>query len=184
MTVTDADPIEKLLVPPLAGMGYRLVRARLTGSGHKTLQVLVEREAAAAAGDPGDGGITVGDCADISRAVSTVLDVHDPVRGGYDLEVSSPGMDRPLVTNGDFERFAGFEAKLETRDLIDGRRRFRGTLKGIAGGDVEIDLGRDAGTVLLPLASVVTAHLVVTDALIAATLKSNSKRKTRQELDA
>ena len=150
--------IERLVAPALDAMGFTLVRVKLMSGEPRTLQIMAERGS--------DGGITVDDCAAISRAVSALLDVEDPVRGQYSLEISSPGLDRPLVREGDFERFAGFEVRVETHRPIDGRRRFRGQLCGISGGEVCMVLGADK--VHIPFTEISAAKLVLTDELVAA----------------
>ncbi len=109
--------VERLVGPPIEGLGYELVRVRLTGGGAPTLQIMAERR------DRRE--MSVEDCAEISRLVSAVLDVEDPIAGSYTLEVSSPGLDRPLVRAGDYDRFAGSEVRVETRRPIAGRKRFR-----------------------------------------------------------
>lgn len=159
MSEAVESEIERLVAPALDAMGFTLVRVKLTGMGgaRRTLQIMAER---------GDSGITVDDCAVISRAVSALLDVEDPFSGQYTLEISSPGLDRPLVRERDFERFAGFEARVETRQPIDGRRRFRGQLAGISGGKVCIVLGADK--VHIPFTEISAAKLVLTDELLAA----------------
>ncbi len=155
------DPIrriEQIVEPALADMGYELVRVRLTGAARPVLQIMAERS---------DGvGITVDDCADISHAVSALLDVEDPIKGAYTLEVSSPGIDRPLTRAEDFERFAGFEVKLELHHATDGRRRFRGRLEGLRDGLVRV--ATSDGEVAVPLADIQHAKLVLTDDLLAA----------------
>ena len=113
-----------IVTPTIEGLGFELVRLRLMSGRRMMLQIMAERP---------EGGIEVEDCARISRAVSAVLDVEDPISGEYVLEVSSPGIDRPLTRLKDFERWAGYEAKLETAELIDGRRRFKGVLAGRRG---------------------------------------------------
>jgi ribosome maturation factor RimP len=160
MSEAVESEIERLVAPALDAMGFTLVRVKVTGLGgeRRTLQIMAERGS--------DGGITVDDCAAISRAVSALLDVEDPIHGHYTLEVSSPGLDRPLVHERDFERFAGFEARVETRQPIDGRRRFRGQLAGISGGKVCIVLGADK--VHIPFTEISAAKLVLTDELLAA----------------
>ena len=120
---TVAAKIEGLLAPALEALGYGIVRVQLNSGRKATLQIMAERQDGAA--------MSVEDCATISRAVSALLDVEDPIPGAYDLEVSSPGIDRPLTRRQDFERFTGFEAKLETDRLLDGRRRFRGRIVGV-----------------------------------------------------
>lgn len=171
--------IERLIGPPLKALGFGLVRARLTGTTLPTLQVMIER--IAPNGGIGDGGITVDDCAEVSRTLSAILDVEDPIEGGYQLEVSSPGIDRPLVRLEDYRRFAGHEAKIEMHDMIGGRKRFRGTLAGIDGDRVKIDLKGDEGLSELPFDGIAAAKLVLTDALIAQTLKSQGGEPNRPE---
>ena len=140
-------------------MGYELVRVQLLGDRAPVLQVMAERTDRA--------GMTVDDCAQISRAVSALLDVEDPIDGTYTLEVSSPGIDRPLVALRDFERFAGHLAKVETQVPVNGRKRFRGALAGVEGEAVRLDLVDD-GTILVPHAQISRAKLVMTDDLLAA----------------
>ena len=166
--------LERLIQPSLEAMGFRIVRIRLTGSKAPTLQVMVERVGGSGDG-LGDGGVNVDDCAEISRTLSAILDVEDPIAGRYRLEVSSPGIDRPLVRIEDFNRFAGHEAKIEMQDLVEGRKRFRGTLAGVDGDRVKIDQGGDDGLSALPFAGIASAKLVLTDALIAETLKSQGR---------
>lgn len=161
-----AQRIEGLIEPALTAMGYDLVRVAVQGGeSRKTLQIMAERQ---------DGeGMSVDDCADISHAISAVLDVEDPIAGAYTLEVSSPGIDRPLVKRGDFERFAGFEARIETVQPVAGRKRFRGRLMGVTGDEVRLrEAAKAAGAAdetLVPLTAIVRAKLVLTDDLIAAT---------------
>jgi ribosome maturation factor RimP len=156
--LVESDKIETLIAPSLVAMGYRVVRVAITGGRRATLQIMAERV---------DGkAMTVEDCADISRTVSALLDVADPIATAYTLEVSSPGIDRPLVRREDFARFAGFEAKIELTSPVEGRRRFRGKLLGVEGDDVRVLV--DAAPVALPLATVVRAKLVLTDELLAA----------------
>jgi ribosome maturation factor RimP len=150
--------IEKMIEPALAETGFALVRVHLSGGTRPTLQIMAERS--------DESGITVDDCAAISHIVSAILDVEDPIIGAYTLEVSSPGIDRPLVRNRDFERFMGFEAKIETRSEIDGRRRFRGRLAGMDGSSIR--LTTKDGDVVLPLGDIHQAKLVLTDDLLAA----------------
>jgi ribosome maturation factor RimP len=152
------DRVEALLQPVLEAMGFDLVRVMVQGTVRTTLQVMAERR---------DGGaMTVDDCAEISRAVSALLDVEDPLPGSYTLEVSSPGIDRPLVRCRDFERFTGFEAKIETARPISGRKRFRGKLLGTTEAGVRISLGE--GETELPFGEIHRAKLVLSDKLIAA----------------
>lgn len=153
----EAD-VERLIAPSLAAMGYDIVRVRLSGSDQAKLQIMAERQDRAA--------MRVEDCAEISRATGAILDVEDPIAGSYTLEVSSPGIDRPLTRLDDFERFAGFEVKLELRTPIDGRRRFRGRLLGLDGSEVRMI--HDDNEVRLSGSEIIKAKLVMTDELIAA----------------
>lgn len=151
--------IEELIAPSLEALGYEVVRVRLNGGRRPTLQVMIERRDL----EP----ISLDACAEVSRTISALLDVEDPLKGAYVLEVSSPGIDRPLVRPRDFERFAGFEAKIELERAIEGRRRFRGRVLGADSDRVRIQVDHDE--LSLPLAAVKTAKLVLTDELIAAT---------------
>jgi ribosome maturation factor RimP len=156
--VVDTGKIEAMIAPSLEAMGYRVVRIAVTGGRRATLQIMAERR--------DEQAMTVEDCADISRTVSALLDVADPISGAYMLEVSSPGIDRPLVRREDFARFAGFEAKVELTAPVDGRKRFRGRLLGVDGDVVRLLI--DAAPVELPFALVARAKLVLTDELLAA----------------
>ena len=156
------EQIERLIEPSLRDMGYNLVRVQFTGGHRAVLQIMAERA--------DDGEMDVDDCAALSRTISALLDVEDPIASGYTLEVSSPGIDRPLVKPDDFDRFAGLEAKLELAVPVDGRKRFRGRLMGMAGDRVRISFG-GGGTVELPFADIAQAKLVLTDELIDASLK-------------
>jgi ribosome maturation factor RimP len=157
-----ADAIVPIIEPSLAAMGYRLVRVAFLGARRATLQIMAERL--------DEAPMTVEDCTEISRSVSALLDVADPIAEAYMLEVSSPGIDRPLTRPEDYDRFAGFEAKIELGQPVDGRKRFRGRLLGRA--DDHIRLVDDAGEVRLPLAAIAKAKLVITDDLLAATARS------------
>lgn len=166
--------IRQIAQPVIEGMGFELVRVRLMGGQRKTLQIMAEK--------PG-GGIEVDDCAAISTALSAVLDVEDPIADPYTLEVSSPGIDRPLTRLADFDTWAGHEARLETAELIDGRRRFRGILQGTEGDEVLIEIEappaapgepRESETVTIGLRFdwLSDAKLVLTDELIREALKA------------
>jgi ribosome maturation factor RimP len=155
---SEIDGIEAMIAPSIEAMGYRVVRVAFTGGRRATLQIMAERR--------DETPMTVEDCVTISHAVSALLDVADPIASAYLLEVSSPGIDRPLTKREDYERFAGFEAKIELQRPHDGRRRFRGRLVGIEGDAAKLE--GEAGAVLLPLADILRAKLVLTDALIAA----------------
>lgn len=158
IAVNQTETIADLIEPTLEAMGYELVRVMSTGGRTPTLQVMAERLDRA--------GMTVDDCADISRALSAILDVEDPIDGAYQLEVSSPGIDRPLTKPADFERFAGFEARIEADRLIGGQRKFKGRLLGLENEAVRLALPEGERTI--PLSSIRKAKLVLTDDLIAA----------------
>ncbi len=147
-----------MIEPTLRDMGFELVRVRMSGGQRPTLQVMAERR--------DHGPMTVEHCAEISHAISALLDVEDPIAGSYELEVSSPGIDRPLVRPGDFERFAGFEVRVETEMPIAGRRRFRGRLLGLVGDEVRLQLAE--GEQPIPFGAIRKAKLVLTDELLAA----------------
>ena len=154
--------ITRLIGPSLDAMGYEVVRVLVMGNHHVKLQVMVERSDRSA--------MTVEHCSEVSRAVSALLDVEDPIRGPYTLEVSSPGIDRPLTRLGDFDRFQGHVARVETVFPIDGRRRFTGRLMGVHDDRIRLSLEPDGSSeVELPFAAVQKAKLVLTDDLIAAT---------------
>ena len=161
----QTEKIGHIIDPSLQAMGYELVRVSLSGMRSPTLQVMVERADHAA--------MTVEDCAAVSRAVSAVLDVEDPIRGSYTLEVSSPGIDRPLTRLADFARFAGHLARVELSLATQGRRRFKGTLLGTEGDTVRLRVeadaknGEPAEIIALPFSDIQKAKLVLTDALIA-----------------
>ena len=155
---SSADAITPIIEPSLEAMGYRLVRVAFLGARRATLQIMAERTDGAA--------MTVDDCTEISRSVSALLDVADPIAGAYMLEVSSPGIDRPLTRPEDYDRFTGFEAKIELGQPLDGRKRFRGRILGRTGEHVR--LHGETGEVRLPLADISKAKLVITDDLLAA----------------
>lgn len=149
-----------IVQPVVEDMGYELVRIRLMSGKSTTLQVMAERP---------DGGIEVDDCAKISTELGAILDVEDPIEADYALEVSSPGIDRPLTRLKDFEMWQGHEAKIETTELIDGQRRFKGILRGVEGNEVLIEIQQ--GTIGLDFEWLSDAKLVLTDELVAQTLK-------------
>ena len=163
--MVDTNNIAQMIEPALVAMGYRLVRVLMTGGRRATLQVMAERL--------DDLPITHDDCTEISRSVSALLDVADPIAGAYTLEISSPGIDRPLVRVEDYDRFSGFEAKIELAMPLNGRRRFRGCLIGTAEGVIRLLI--EEGEVRLPLDAVVKAKLVITDDLIAARQRTFSE---------
>jgi ribosome maturation factor RimP len=154
--------LEPVIAPAVEAAGYRLVRLRLIGRKNKTLQIMAERP---------DGHMDVEDCARLSRALSDFLDREDPIEGEYVLEVSSPGIDRPLTRLTDFSRWSGHEAKLElTAPDASGRKRFKGMLLGLDGNDVILDV--DAKRLRFPFRSIAEAKLVLTDKLIQENLKA------------
>jgi ribosome maturation factor RimP len=172
-----AARVAAIAEPVLFGMGYRLVRVKISGLDGCTVQIMAERP---------DGSMSVEDCEDVSRALSPVLDVADPIDRAYRLEVSSPGLDRPLVRRSDFIRFSGHQLKVEMVAALDGRRRFRGVLLGVEGDAAR--LRRDdapageASEVLLPIEDIAEAKLMLTDALIAEALRRGkaAERAARQ----
>ncbi len=161
-----AARVAAVVEPPIVDLGYRLVRVRVTGQNGCTVQIMAERP---------DGTMNVEDCEAVSQAVSPALDVDDPVQTAYYLEVSSPGIDRPLVRAGDFERWAGHLAKIDTVEPVAGRKRFRGILRGVNGGDAL--LARDDAKseeerdVAIPMRLIGEARLVLTDALVTESLR-------------
>jgi ribosome maturation factor RimP len=161
-----AARVAGIVEPVLEDLGYRLVRVRITGAEGCTVQIMAERP---------DGSMTVEDCEAVSRALSPVLDVADPVDSAYRLEISSPGMDRPLVRRSDFERHAGHLVKIEMDVPLDGRRRFRGTIGAVEGNTVKIQrddaAAGDNPEVTLRIEDMSEAKLVLTDALIAESLR-------------
>lgn len=159
----------EIITPVIEDMGFELVRVRLMGGKHNTLQIMVERP---------EGGIEVDECGQISTAVSATLDVEDPISDAYTLEVSSPGVDRPLTRLKDFEAYEGFEARIETTDLIDGRRRFKGILAGVEGTEVLINI--EEGTIGLEFDWLADAKLILTDELITEMLR---QRKAAEKTD-
>ena len=162
--MVDTNRIAQAVEPSLEAMGYRLVRVVVTSGRRPTLQVMAERR--------DNQPMTVEDCAQISHSVSALLDVADPIAGAYMLEISSPGIDRPLVRAEDYDRFSGFEARIELARPIEGRKRFRGRLLGTSAGSVR--LATETGEVTLPFADVARAKLVLTDDLIGAAPRSQT----------
>ena len=156
--------LASIVQPVIEDLGFELVRLRFMGGKTPRLQVMAD--------SPG-GGIEVEDCARISRAISAVLDVEDPIEGAYALEVSSPGIDRPLTRLKDFERWAGYQAKLQTETLISGRKNFKGFLSGVEDGEVLIDIAE--GTIGIAFDWLAEAKLVLTDDLIAESLRAQEK---------
>ncbi len=165
--------IATIITPVLRATGFRLVRVRLSGQNGLTLQIMAERE---------DGTMTVEDCEEVSRAVSPALDVEDPVEKAYHLEVSSPGIDRPLVRKSDFVAWVGHQVRIETSILVADRKRFKGKIVEAGEDDVLIERGEpaygDQPSVRVPFASIAEARLILTDELIRDALsKDNRARK-------
>ena len=156
--------LAELLNPILEDLGFEMVRVRLSNGNPSTLQIMADRL---------DGQIGVDELAEINTSVGTILDVEDPIPENYTLEISSPGIDRPLTRKKDFDSFQGFEAKVETTELIDGRRRFRGILAGVNNDEVLINL--EEGTIGLKFTWLSDARLVLSDDLIKKMLKKNAK---------
>ncbi|HVY58865.1 MAG TPA: ribosome maturation factor RimP [Xanthobacteraceae bacterium] len=171
-----AARVGTLAEPVLEALGYRLVRVRVSGFAGCTVQIMAERP---------DGTMSIEDCEAASRALSPVLDVADPVERAYRLEISSPGIDRPLVRRSDFDRYAGHVAKIELTAPIDGRRRFRGVLLGTENDTVRLRSDEAApgepADVLLPIGEVAEAKLVLTDALVAESLRRSKAQEKQDE---
>lgn len=172
------NPLEEkllaLIEPAAADLGYRIVRVRMSGLRRKTLQIMGERVS--------DGGMGIEDCQALSRAVAPVLDAHDPIKDEYNLEVSSPGIDRPLVRVEDFARFIGHEAKIETVAMIDNRRRFRGVIMAAEGDAITIDSPDFNATIAF--SNIREARLVLTDRLIEEDLKRARAEEAQDEARA
>jgi ribosome maturation factor RimP len=170
-----ASDLAVLVEPVLVSLGFRLVRIEVSGRDGKTVQIMAERP---------DGSMTIDDCEAISRALSPLLDVQDIVSDAYRLEVSSPGIDRPLVRPSDFVDWAGSEAKIELNAPIDGRKRFRGLIEGFENGEalIEVDLGEEGLKVIgLAVGLIASARLVLTDELIREAL-TRAKAKGKGQL--
>src|SRR5581483_8462651 len=169
-----AARVSAVAAPVLHGMGYRLVRIKISGEAGCTVQIMAERP---------DGSMQIEDCEAISRALSPILDIADPIDRAYRLEISSPGIDRPLVRRSDFERFTGHLAKIEMAAAHHGRKRFRGTLAGVEGGAVHLrrdDVKADEDAdIRLALEDIAEARLVLTDELIAESMR-RGKRAERE----
>lgn len=166
--------------PVLQGMGYRLVRIKISAESGCTVQIMAERP---------DGTMQIEDCEAISKALSPVLDIADPIERAYRLEISSPGIDRPLVRRSDFERYAGHLVKIEMAVAHEGRKRFRGTLGGVEGDAIrlhrdDIRAGEEAADVALVMEDISDARLVLTDELIAESMRRGkaAERELRQQL--
>ncbi len=150
-------PVHDLLTPIIEGMGFEVVRIMTIGQQRPTLQVMIERQSRE--------NLTIDDCAAVSRAISAVLDENDPIEGEYSLEVSSPGIDRPLTKPEHFARFVGSEARIETDEAVDGRKRFKGVIAAMHDNGT-IDFEMDGKEYHIPFAAVAKAKLVLNDALL------------------
>ena len=156
------NTLENIITPVVEGLGYEPIRILLSGNVRQTLQVMIDIK-------DGSRDINVADCATVSRALSKVLDEKDPIKNEYSLEVSSPGIDRPLTKPHHFARFEGYEAKLETIDTVDSRKRFKGKLLGVDGNVVQIDFEGQKQNIDFSIIN--KAKLVLTDELVAQLLK-------------
>ena len=162
----QAALVGKLVEPALNAQGYDLVRVKLGGGDDLRLQIMAERADRAE--------MTVEDCAAISRNISSLLDAEDPIPEAYTLEVSSPGIDRPLVRMEDYDRFSGFDARVESRVTVVDRKKFSGILRGTEGGDILIDV--DGEIYEVPFADIHRAKLILTDELIAASQNAHKRQ--------
>jgi ribosome maturation factor RimP len=169
-----AARVAAIAEPVLADLGYRLVRVHVSGSAGCTVQIMAERP---------DGAMAIEDCEAASRALSPVLDVADPIDGPYRLEISSPGIDRPLVRRSDFDRYAGHVARVEMLVPVDGRRRFRGELMGSEGDCLRLRCGDVGGAeeILLRIDDIMEARLVLTEALISEALRRSKHGGKHEE---
>ncbi|WP_417740792.1 ribosome maturation factor RimP [Salipiger sp.] len=167
--------LAEIVTPVIEDLGFELVRLRLMSGKTATLQIMAERP---------EGGIEVDECADISTAVSAVLDVEDPIIDAYALEVSSPGIDRPLTRLKDFDTYEGYEAKIETQEMIDGRKRWRGVLAGVEGSEVLFNIEGEGGeeqTIGLQFDWLSDAKLILTDDLIRDMLRARKAQEVDED---
>ena len=177
--------VAAVATPVLEGMGYRLVRIKVSGEAGCTVQIMAERP---------DGTMQIEDCEAISKALSPVMDIADPIQRAYRLEISSPGIDRPLVRRTDFERYTGHLLKIEMANPYEGRKRFRGVLQGVEGAAIRIvredekpdHKGAQQDDVLLPIEDIAAANLVLTNALIAESMRRgrDTEREQLEEVGA
>jgi len=162
MTTPLENRLSEIVAPVTEAEGFELVRLRVTGSRNKTLQVMAERP---------DGTMTAEDCAKLSRAISPALEADDPIDDPYTLEVSSPGIDRPLTRLKDYERWEGFEAKIELTQAVENQKRYKGTLAGVEGEDVLFDIEGEEETAVIPFALIASGKLLLTDDLVTESLR-------------
>ncbi len=168
-----SERIERLVAPVVTAGGFELVRVKVTGAEMKTLQIMAERP---------DHTMSAEDCASLSRALSPVLEAADPIPGAYRLEVSSPGIDRPLTRLKDYRDWQGYEARLELDRMIEGRKKFKGVLAGVDGENVGLDIEGEEETALIPFSWIVAGRLVLTDDLIRDSLRAaKAALKTQQD---
>jgi ribosome maturation factor RimP len=178
-----AARVAAVVEPVIEDLGFHLVRVKVTSANGCTVQIMAERP---------DGTMSVDDCETVSRAISPVLDLEDPIGRAYYLEISSPGIDRPLVRASDFNRWKGYEAKVEMAVPVNGRKRFRGVIHGVEGGEAAIELpdvkDGEERVVRVPLADLGEAHLVLTDELIRESLRRGPapavEKPDQQEIEA
>lgn len=164
----------EMIAPAAADLGYEIVRIRMMGSKRATLQIMAERE---------DGTMTSGDCEKLSRGISPILEANDPIAAEYNLEVSSPGIDRPLTRLKDFDRWAGYRIKLELDRMVEGQKRFTGDLIGTEEDNIQIDLDGETETALIPFSWIANAKLVLTEELIRASLARRPQNDELEEIE-
>jgi len=173
-----SDRLEKLVAPVVVAGGFELVRVKVTGAEMKTVQIMAERP---------DHTMSAGDCETLSRALSPILEEADPIAGAWRLEVSSPGIDRPLTRIKDFHDWQGYEARIELDRMVEDRKKVKGVLAGVDGDAICIDIEGETETALIPYAWIVSAKLVLTDDLIRESLraaKTALKAKPAEPADA
>ena len=174
LTVTALSRLEPIFEPVIESAGFKLVRVRMMGNAPQTLQVMAERP---------DGSMDVEGCTELSHALLDFIETNEPIEGEYELEVSSPGIDRPLTRPGDFSRWSGHEAKIELTEMVEGRKRFRAVLLGMDGGDVVIrpvDNRADGQDIRFAFRSLANAKLVLTDKLIQEDLKARKSANLKE----
>ena len=170
---TQDERVLAIIAPTADDLGYDIVRVRVMGGKRSTLQVMAERKS--------DGEMEVGDCERLSRAISTVLEVEDPIAEAYHLEVSSPGLDRPLTRLEDFETWSGHLARVELDRMVEGRKRFRGIIDGVENGHIALVLDGEEDAAQIPFDWVSDAKLLITDALIEAGQKAKAAKQQTQK---
>ncbi len=176
-TKTDLDARVLDIVDPIAqDLGLSIVRLRVMAGRRPVLQIMAERIS--------DGKMSVSNCEDLSRAASSALEVEDPIRDAYILEVSSPGLERPLTALEDFTKYEGYLVRLELDRLVEGRKRFRGVLAGVEGEHIDIDLDGEKDTAQIPFAWIAEAKLLITDALIEKGQKVKEAEKAKADAEA